>query len=69
MPVGEYTRWDCGESVPPPVNDRDDVAEVRDSGPSLGEDGAGVRVDFAEADCPPPGPLEPEVEAADAREP
>jgi hypothetical protein len=43
-----------------------DAAEVRDSGPSLGEDGAGVRVDLREADGAPAGSLQPKVKASDA---
>jgi hypothetical protein len=41
-----------------------DVSEVRDSGPSLGEDGRGVGVDLGEGDGPPSGTLQPNVQAA-----
>jgi hypothetical protein len=43
-----------------------DIPEVRDAGPSLGEDGAGVGVDLREADGSPSGPFEPQIEASDA---
>ena len=46
--------------------DRHDVTEVRDSGPSLGEDGAGVGVDLGEGDGAPAGTLKPKVKSTDA---
>src|SRR5262245_12072955 len=46
----------------------DDVTEVRDSRPSLGEDGAGVGIDLREADGSPAGTLKPKVKPSDARE-
>lgn len=45
----------------PPV-ESNDIAEVRDSGPSLGEDGAGVGVDLREADGSPAGTFKPKVD-------
>jgi hypothetical protein len=42
------------------------VSEVRDSRPSLGEDGAGVGVDLREADGAPSCSLKSKVESADA---
>jgi hypothetical protein len=47
----------------------DDVPDVDDSRPSLGEDGAGVGVDLGEADGGPACGFEAEVEPADAAEP
>jgi len=48
------------------VSEFGDVTEVRDSGPSLGEDGAGVGVDLGEADGAPSGSLEAEVKSSDS---
>jgi hypothetical protein len=45
-----------------------DVTEVRDSGPSLGEDGGGVGVDLGEGDGSPSGTLQPKVKSPDPRE-
>jgi hypothetical protein len=50
-----------------PVNGRD-VAEVGDVRPVLGEHAAGVRVDLGLPDNVHAGPLEAEVESADAGE-
>jgi hypothetical protein len=55
-------------SAPPPVSDSGDVTEVRDSGPSLGEDGAGIRVDLREGDGSPAGTFQPKVKSADSGE-
>jgi hypothetical protein len=49
-------------------SDRGDVTEVWDTGPALGEYGAGVGVDLGEADGAPSGSLKPKVKAADAGE-
>jgi len=71
-PMPLPTRSD-GDSGPisrlrlPPV-ELNDVAEVRDIGPSLGEDGAGVGFDFREADGAPSGTFKPKVGPSDARE-
>jgi hypothetical protein len=43
-----------------------DVSEVRDSGPSLGEDGTGAGVDLGEADGAPSGSLKPKVKSSDS---
>ena len=43
-----------------------DVTDVRDAGPSLGKDGAGVGVNLGEADGAPSGTLKPNVSSADA---
>jgi len=51
----------------PPV-ELNDITEVRDSRPSLGEDGGGVGVDLGEADGPPSGSLKPHIESADPGE-
>jgi hypothetical protein len=48
------------------TGERNDAAEVGDTGPSLREDGAGVGVDLGEADGSPAGSLEPHIESADA---
>ncbi len=52
----------------PPCCQTNDITEVGDSGPSLGEDGAGVRVDLGEADGSPAGTLQSKVKSPDARE-
>jgi hypothetical protein len=49
----------------PPV-ESNDIADIRDAGPSLGEDGAGVGVDFGEADGSPTGTLKPKVKSSDS---
>jgi hypothetical protein len=46
----------------------DDAPEVRDSGPSLGEDRRGVGVDLGEADGSPSGSLKPKVKPSDPGE-
>lgn len=48
------------------AGDRSNASEVRDSGPSLSEDGRGVRVDLGEADGSPAGTFKPNVESADS---
>ena len=71
-PMPLPTRSD-GDSGPisrlrlPPV-ELNDVTEVGDSRPSLGEDGAGIGVNLGEADGAPSGTLKPKVGSSDARE-
>jgi hypothetical protein len=48
------------------TNEFHDFPEVRDTGPSLGEDGGGVGVDLGEADGAPSGSLESEIQAPDS---
>lgn len=63
---GRFNSWmrcRCGSQ-----RECDDVTEVRDARPSLGEDGAGVWVDLAEGDGAPSGTLKPKVKSSDPGE-
>ena len=70
MPLPTRSDGDSGPMsrlLLPPV-ELNDVTEVGDSRPSLGEDGAGIGVNLGEADGAPSGTLKPKVGSSDARE-
>lgn len=72
MPLPIWSGIDSSSSFSPSrctefgLNECHDVTEVGDSGPSLGEDRAGVRVDLTEADCSPASSFESQIESADS---
>jgi hypothetical protein len=67
LPIRSVGLIPCNGTAPFWVQSKpNNVSEVRDSWPSLSEDGAGVGVDLREADGAPSCSLKSKVESADA---